>query len=85
MRRVCIYAARMPARIEIRNAPTILHRRLKSRAASAGMSMSAYLLHELRDLAERPTVEEMRARLERLPAVTPSVSSARAVRARRGR
>jgi plasmid stability protein len=75
----------MPVTIEIRNMPASLHRRLKSRAASAGMSLSAYLLSELRDLAERPTVEELRARLERLPAMTPSVSPAQVIRAERDR
>jgi len=75
----------MPVTIEIRNMPASLHRRLKSRTASAGMSLSAYLLSELRDLAERPTVEELRARLERLPAMTPSVSPAQVIRAERDR
>jgi len=75
----------MPVTIEIRNMPASLHRRLTSRAASAGMSLSAYLLSELRDLTERPTVEELRARLERLPATTPTVSPARVIRAERDR
>jgi predicted HicB family RNase H-like nuclease len=75
----------MPGTIEIRSVPAALHRRLKSRAASAGMSLSAYLLNELRDLAERSTVGQLRARLERLPPINPSVSPARAVRAERDR
>ena len=75
----------MPVTISIRNMPASLHRRLKARAASAGMSLSAYVLNELRDIAERPTVEELRARLERLPAMTPSVSPARVIRAERDR
>ena len=51
--------------IQIRNVPDTLHRRLKSRAALAGMSLTDYLLGELREVAERPTLDEMRARLER--------------------
>jgi plasmid stability protein len=69
--------------IQIRNVPNELHRRLKARAALAGMTLSHYLLHEIRRVAERPSLEELRARLERRSAVTPSVPPARAVRAER--
>ena len=55
--------------IQIRNVPDALHRRLKARAALAGMSLSDYLLAEIRDVAERPTMEEMRERLARLTPV----------------
>jgi plasmid stability protein len=75
----------MSTMIQIRNVPDALHRRLKSRAALAGMSLSDYLLSEIRVVAERPTFEELRARLERRPAVTPSVTPAQAVRAERDR
>ena len=73
----------MSAMIQIRNVPIELHRRLKARAALAGMSLSDYLLKEIRCTAERPTLEELRARLEHRPAVTPSVPPAQAVRAER--
>jgi len=69
--------------IQIRNVPGALHRRLKLRAALAGMSLSNYLLNEIRQVAERPTVEELRARLAKLPPVKPAIDSARAVRAER--
>jgi len=75
----------MPATIQLRNVPDALHRRLKSRAALAGMPLSDYLLNQLRAVADRPTIEELRARLERLPPFTPSVTPARAVRAERDR
>ncbi|HTU55589.1 MAG TPA: plasmid stabilization protein [Acetobacteraceae bacterium] len=71
--------------IQIRNVPDALHRRLKSRAALAGMSLSDYLLNEIREAAERPTLAELRACLERRPGVTPSVAPAEAVRAERDR
>ena len=54
-------------------------------AALSGMSLSDYLLSEIRQVAERPTLEELRARLERRPAMTPSVAPAQAVRAERDR
>ena len=71
--------------IQIRNVPDALHRRLKSRAALAGMSLSDHLLKEIREVAERPTLAEMQARLERLSRVTPSIAPADAVRAERDR
>jgi plasmid stability protein len=75
----------MTAMIQIRNVPATLHRRLKSRAALAGMSLSDYLMNEIRQVAERPTLDELRARLERRPGVTPSVTPTQAVRAERDR
>ena len=71
--------------IQIRNVPDTLHRQLKSRAALAGMSLSDYLLNELRHVAERPTLDELRARLERRPGLTPTTAPAEAVRAERDR
>src|SRR5437762_2528893 len=41
----------MSTMIQIRNVPGDLHRRLKARAALAGMSLSDYLLHEIRRAA----------------------------------
>src|SRR5437899_6451942 len=82
---VCIYVLRMPGTIQIRNVPDALRRQLKSRAARTGMSLSNYLLGEIRHLAERPTLEQLRARLERRSAVTPSVPPAQAIRDQRGR
>ena len=73
----------MSAMIQIRNVPDALHRRLKSRAALAGMSLSDYLLSEIRQIAERPTLDELRARLEHRSSVTPSLSPTEAVRRER--
>jgi plasmid stability protein len=81
----CVYVYHMTAMIQIRNVPDALHRRLKSRAALAGMSLSDYLLSEIRQVAERPTLDELRARLERHPGMTPSVSPVQAIRAERDR
>jgi antitoxin FitA len=75
----------MTGMIQIRNVPDALHRQLKSRAALAGMSLSDYLLSEIRHVAERPTLDELRARLELRPGITPSVGPAQAVRAERDR
>ena len=53
----------MAIMVQIRNMPDDMHRILKSRAVLAGMSLSDYLLAELRRSAEAPTLAEMRARL----------------------
>ena len=75
----------MSAMIQIRNVPDALHRRLKSRAALAGMSLSDYLLSEIREVAERPTLEELRVRLGRRSTILPSTGPADAVRTERDR
>jgi plasmid stability protein len=53
--------------IQIRNVPVELHRQLKVRAAVEGMSMSEYLLRELRKALERPARQELLERLRRKP------------------
>jgi antitoxin FitA len=70
----CFTILHMSRMILIRNVPDTLHRRLKSRAALAGMSLSDYLLNELREVAERPTLEELRARLQSRSRITPSLA-----------
>ncbi len=71
--------------IQIRNVPDKLHRRLKSRAAMAGLSLSDYLLNEIRTLASRPTMEELFERLATREPVKLSISPADAVREERDR
>jgi len=53
----------MTKMIQIRNVPDDLHRTLKVRAAQAGMTLSDYLLFEIEQIAERPTLAEMMERL----------------------
>ena len=79
----CFYVGRMSVMIQIRNVPDALHRRLKSRAALEGMSLSDYLLAELRRVAERPSLAELRERLEKRPPTDPSPSPEEANRAER--
>jgi len=81
----CVHRFPMNAMIQIRNVPEPLHRELKSRAALAGMSLSEYLLNEIRQVAERPTLDQLRARLDRRPPASLSLAPAEAVRAERDR
>jgi hypothetical protein len=69
--------------IQLRNVPDSLHRALKAQAAMAGMSLSDYLIAEVRRVAERPTVEQLRERLRRRASVTTNVSAADAIRKER--
>jgi plasmid stability protein len=73
----------MSKMIQIREVPDALHRVLAVRAAQAGKSLSDYLLEELRRVAERPTVEDLRQRIALRVPVTPGESAASAVRAER--
>ncbi len=81
----CRHTTHMPTMIQIRNVPDDLHRVIKSRAALSGMSLSDYLLSEIRLIAERPTLDELRARLQRYAEVNPTVAPADAVRMERDR
>lgn len=58
----------MSSMVQIRNVPEALHRRLKARAAIEGMSMSDYVLREIRKALDRPTRQEVLDRLTRRPA-----------------
>lgn len=70
----------MSKMIQIRNVPDALHRRLKARAALAGMSLSDYLLSEIREIAEVPTLAELQERLHKLKPVSVEIDTARMVR-----
>jgi len=73
----------MSKMIQIRNVPDSMHRILKARAASEGMSLSDYLLSELKEIADRPTLAEMRRRLEKREPMAASVSAAELIREER--
>ena len=65
MRITCDILLSMAKMIQIRNVPDDLHRTLKVRAAQAGMTLSDYLLSEIEQVAEKPTLSEMMERLAR--------------------
>jgi plasmid stability protein len=73
----------MSKMIQIRNVPETLHRKLKSRAALEGMSLSDYLLGEIRRAAERPSIDELRRRLAQREPVHTRVTAAQALREER--
>ena len=71
--------------VQIRNVPEVLHRRLKSRAALEGLSLSDFLLKEIAQLAERPTLRELAERLASRTPVRYKVSPAQILREERNR
>jgi len=73
----------MTKMIQLRNVPDALHRSLKARAALAGVSLSDYLLAEIREIAERPTLAELRDRLHKRKPVSAELDTALLVREER--
>lgn len=73
----------MTKMLQVRNVPDSLHRTLKARAALEGKSLSDYVLGELRRVGERPTMEELRARIAARTPVDPGEPAADALRAGR--
>jgi plasmid stability protein len=69
--------------VQIRNVPTEIHRRLKARAAIEGMSMSDYVLREVRKALDRPTRQEILERLMAKPVRRVRLSAAEIIRAER--
>jgi antitoxin FitA len=73
----------MSKMIQLRNVPDALHRDLKARAAMAGMSLSDYLLTEIKEIAERPTLAEFRERLHKRKPISAHIDTAHLVREER--
>jgi plasmid stability protein len=73
----------MSKMIQLRNVPEALHRKLKARAAMEGMSLSDYLILEARKITERPTLSELKERLQKRAPVQLIEAAAAGVRAER--
>jgi antitoxin FitA len=73
----------MSKMVQLRNVPDALHRSLKARAAMAGMSLSDYLLAEIKEVAARPTLAELRERLHHRKPISAELDTARLVREER--
>ena len=72
--------------VQIRNVPPRVHAKLKRRAAKAGLSLSEYLLREMTEAAERPTLDEALERIRKRPRAASGLDPAELVReARRDR
>jgi len=73
----------MSKTIQLRNVPDALHRKLEARAAAAELSLSDYLLGEIKEIAALPTLAEFRQRLHRRKPLSIEIDTARLVREER--
>lgn len=71
--------------VQIRNMPEAMHRKLKARAAEEGLTLSDYLLRELRVSAGRPTRTQLLERLRKREQFKPKTPPAVVVRQERDR
>ena len=55
----CDMVLSMSKMIQVRHVPDGVHRILKTRAATAGMSLSDYIRRDLEEMAARPSLEEL--------------------------
>ena len=79
----CENASNMSKMVQIRNVPDVLHRKLKSRAADSGQTLSEFLLAELERLAARPTRDEMLTLIHSRKRVTLKTPAAAVIREER--
>ena len=79
----CDNVEHMSKMIQIRNVPDELHREAKVRAARAGMTLSDYLLREIRRTLEAPDIDELLERIGADEAPVLSESIVEAVRTER--
>ena len=73
----------MSKMVQIRNLPDAVHRKLKARAAIAGLALSDYVRLELERALEKPTREELLARVAKSASVRLKPTAAELVRAER--
>ncbi|MEJ7894647.1 MAG: hypothetical protein WKF94_18600 [Solirubrobacteraceae bacterium] len=81
----CYGTGRYGVLVQIRDVPEPVHSVPKARAAAAGMSFSEHLRTVLARTAERPTPEELAARITARGVVARDESSVRSVRRLRDR
>jgi plasmid stability protein len=73
----------MTKMIQLRHVPDALHRQLKARAAMSGLSLSAFLVREVRKIAQQPTPQEMLERLQQREVYAGKLSPTQVLRAER--
>lgn len=76
----CLHAISMSKMVQIRSVPDDVHQVLRMKAIRAGTSLSEFLLAEITHVANRPSVEEVVARLSRRRRPAARIDSARLVR-----
>lgn len=69
--------------LQVRDVPEDVRRTLKVRAAAAGQSLSEYVLTQLSQLAQQPTLDELVERIKSREAVEPKARAADILRSDR--
>lgn len=69
--------------VQIRNVPADFHRRLKARAALEGMSMSDYIMREMKKALDVPTRQEVLDRIRARALKVESFDAAKILREER--
>jgi antitoxin FitA len=75
----------MSKMVQVRNVPDQLHRKLKVRAAEQGVSLSDYILAELRRVADRISPQELAERARSIVREETRPTPAELIRAERDR
>jgi hypothetical protein len=73
----------MSKMIQLRHVPDALHRKLRLRAIEANMTLSEFLIREVAAVAERPSIDDLLARIRSRSGADLAESPAEAVRAER--
>jgi plasmid stability protein len=73
----------MSKMIQLRHVPDSLHRRLKARAALSGLTLSDYLIQEVRKIAEHLSAGEVRERLRHRDPYRGKIAPTSVIRAER--
>ena len=81
----CFHGMHMTVMIQIRNVPKALHRRIRVRAATEGMSMSHFVLREIERALERPCRQELLEAIRSQPEAELEPSPAELLREERDR
>ncbi len=70
----------MSKMIQVRDVPEDIHNTLKARAAREGMSLSDFIKRELKQAAERPTMQEWLERTRQAKPIPARKSAAQLIR-----
>lgn len=73
----------MNKHVQIRSLPEATHRKLKMKAAEQGVSISDFLRRLIDEELKRPSWDEIRERMQKLPPIELAESSASMIRRER--
>jgi hypothetical protein len=75
----------MTRNIQIRSVPSELHTKLKNKASLSGKTLTDFLMAELLLIADRPTISELKKRIQSRKPIRTKMSPTNVLRAERVR